>query len=549
MKRSFSHSRAQSTKRTRWICLALFSALLMVSLQPTISLQTTPAPIVFELEFPDFKLLPSSQPEITIPSSNVNQILLHVLKPAANDIDYGAIGTSINGQAAAGISEIVNGIRGKTVKIDLKLRPGFELLTGRNTVEIWAQSRRGRRYYSSFIVKTANEHWNEDFTYEVQVPPQATNEVPPQVILLEPQRIIQFPPALNRMNLKISGIASAPNSVRRISVDGARVEFKASPEDTMRQLTRMANAERSVTFETVRGVSRSASQVVVEVEDTSGSTTRVLIPVSTRKPGVSATTVRQKYALIIGISKYRNNSRGVQNLDYADKDARAIYEFLQQPAAGGFAPGNMLLLTNEEATLTSIRNALSTFISKAAVNDLLLIFFAGHGAADPFSPQNLYLIAHDTSVEAMSQTALAMPELRRYVEQNVKSKRLVLLLDACHSAGLSKEVTRDLANNLTNLYLEKLLYQDEGRAIITSSDVNERSRESPKWGNGHGVFTYYVLEGLKGQADSDGDRFVSVGELFRFVRQKVRTDTQFQQNPRMLTGDNEHLALSVARSR
>ena len=109
--------------------------------------------------------------------------------------------------------------------------------------------------------------------------------------------------------------------------------------------------------------------------------------------------------------------------------------------------------------------------------------------------------------------------------------------------------TRDLPNNLANQYLEQLLYQQEGRAVITSSDVNEKSHESKKWGNGHGVFTYYVLEGLKGRADSNRDRFVSVGELFRYVRQQVRLDTNFVQNPRMLTGANENLALSVAQAR
>jgi uncharacterized caspase-like protein len=93
-----------------------------------------------------------------------------------------------------------------------------------------------------------------------------------------------------------------------------------------------------------------------------------------------------------------------------------------------------------------------------------------------------------------------------------------------------------------------LLYNEKGRSIITSSDVNEQSLESQKWGNGHGVFTYYLLEGLKGSADTNMDRLVSVGELFRYVRQKVRLNTGFKQNPRMLAGDNENLALSVAAS-
>lgn len=146
----------------------------------------------------------------------------------------------------------------------------------------------------------------------------------------------------------------------------------------------------------------------------------------------------------------------------------------------------------------------------------------------------------------MPQTALAMPDLRRYVEQNVRSKRLILLVDACHSAGLSTTGTRDLANNLTNRYLQDLLYQTQGRAIITSSDVNETSQEDSKWGNGHGVFTYYLLEGLRGNADTNEDHFVTVGELFRYVRHNVFSATERQQNPQMLLGDNESIALSVA---
>ena len=271
------------------------------------------------------------------------------------------------------------------------------------------------------------------------------------------------------------------------------------------------------------------------------------VPVFTRRLGASPVG-GQKYALIIGISRYKNNLKGIRNLQYGDADARSIYEFLQRPAGGGFIRENMLLLLNEEATTGRIREALTSFVARASPNDLPLIFLASHGAPDGFAPQNLYVVTHDTIYAEMAQTALPMFELGRYINQNVKAKPMLLLFDACHSAGLSTEGTRNLANNLTNLYLQTLLYQEKGRAIITSSDVNETSLEWEKWGNGHGVFTYYLLEGLKGSADTNGDRLVSVGELFRYVRQKVRLDTSFKQNPRMLMGDNENLALSVARS-
>jgi hypothetical protein len=510
--------------------------------------QSVKPPTVFELEVPDFNLRPSTEPEITIPHASINQVFVHILKPAADGIDYGSIRTHVNGQAAAPISEVVAGARGKMVKINLKQRPGYEFISGRNTVEVWAQNRLGRIYYSSFIVKTATQNWNPDFSYSVYPAPGASNEVPPQVLLLEPVSPVEFPPSLTNLTVRISGIASTTTAITKITVDGNSIPFKPESEKGARQLTRIGNTERGVTFETAIRVNRNTNQILVEAEDRLGTRTRVSVPVFTRKPGVVTPVRGQKYALIIGISRYRN-SGAIRNLEYADVDARSIYEFLQQPAAGGFSRENMLLLSNEDATLASIRKALTDFVARASTDDLLLIFFAGHGAPDQFAPQNLYVITHDTQVENMPKTALAMPELLRYVEQNIKSKRVVLLMDACHSAGVSTDGTRDLPNNLANQYLERLLYHEEGRAVITSSDVNEKSHESKKWGNGHGVFTYYILDGLKGRADFNRDRLVSVGELFRYVRQKVRLDTNFVQNPRMLTGANENLALAVAHSR
>jgi len=104
---------------------------------------------VFELELPDFQIAPSGRTELTVPSADVSEVVLHVLKPMADNIDYSAIRTSINGQAAGTISEIVSGLRGKIVKVHLKSQPGYEFVTGRNTIEVWAQNRRGRMYYAT----------------------------------------------------------------------------------------------------------------------------------------------------------------------------------------------------------------------------------------------------------------------------------------------------------------------------------------------------------------------------------------------------------------
>jgi len=192
---------------------------------------------------------------------------------------------------------------------------------------------------------------------------------------------------------------------------------------------------------------------------------------------------------------------------------------------------------------------LTSFVIKPGPDDLLLIFLASHGSPDPFAQQNLYFLAHDTEIGKMAETALAMKDFQSLIQQNVRAKRLILLIDTCHSAGLTespRDIARGLGNNLVNLYAERFLYAEEGRAVITSSDVNETAAEGSRWGGGHGVFTYWLLEGLRGQADANGDQLVTVGELFRFVRQRVRLDTQFRQNPRILATTNENLALATA---
>jgi uncharacterized caspase-like protein len=124
---------------------------------------------------------------------------------------------------------------------------------------------------------------------------------------------------------------------------------------------------------------------------------------------------------------------------------------------------------------------------------------------------------------------------------------MVILIDACHSAGVnpgqtssSRQIERS-ENNTFSIYAEKL-FSGEGRALLTSSDVNEISEEGKQWG--HGVFTWAILEGLSGTADVNRDRVVTTGELFDFVSNRVREETKSRQNPRALPGTNRDFPLA-----
>ena len=523
----------------------LFLALSVSSAVPQQPAGTGPR--VFQIELPDFGVAATSNSYLVIPSTQVQTILIHILNPYAQRIDYGQIKTFINGEASARIADTNPSSSGILVLISLTRRPGFTLTAGRNTVEISAEDRLHRRFYSVFVLRTQTENRNKDFEYSTQLGSDPGNRTPPDIALQTPQHAILMPSSRRTYSLRIAGVASAANSVERVMIDGVAAPLKRV-NDGQRKLG-LAFEENRITFEVNRAVRPGAENVVVEAVDGSGNRTALKIPIVANSHPPDEFKGK-KYALIVGISRFVNNQRGIPNLHFADRDAEAVRNFLQSAAGGSFPPEHILSLLNEQATASAIKAALTTFIAKPAPGDLLLLFMATHGDQDPLNPPGLYFIAHDTDIERMSETAIPM----KYVETmlaRAAAKRMVMLFDACHSAGLGGlgGPTARGSPNLMNLYLSRMLYREEGTAILTSSDVTESSFEDEKWGGGHGVFTHFVLDGLRGKADENLDGLVTVGELFRFVRQRVETETESRQHPRMLPGASENLTLSAVSSR
>jgi uncharacterized caspase-like protein len=258
------------------------------------------------------------------------------------------------------------------------------------------------------------------------------------------------------------------------------------------------------------------------------------------------------FAVVIGISHYGKSDGQINDLRYADRDAQSVLDFLKTPAGGGVTDEDALLLLNDDATTQNIRHALFTFLTKPQEQDTVVIYIAGHGAPDPLDPQNLYLITADTKPDDMGGTAFPMWQLQDVFERVLKAKRVITLADTCHSygfSGLRAGAGQKQANNLINQYLER--YASKGqRAVITASDISESSFEDAKWGDGHGVFTYFLLRGLQGAADRNHDGVVTAGELFAYLEQSVREATYGKQNPRAAVGISSGLPVStVARTR
>jgi hypothetical protein len=255
-----------------------------------------------------------------------------------------------------------------------------------------------------------------------------------------------------------------------------------------------------------------------------------------------------RWAVVVGVSDYRP---GVQSLQYADDDARLVYDFLLSPRGGGFAPEKTRLLLNADATNQALRDALFVFLRQAKKEDLVLIYFSGHGASEPGRPDLVYLLTHDADPDRLPSTAFAMDDVSTALNRYVSSERVLIVADACHSGailGLPTMRSLDDESALLNRYLQELSKSAPGRAVFTASEAREQSREGEQWGGGHGVFTYHFVEGLRGKADRDGNGIVTLGEAIEYTRNRVQEDTQSRQHPDPGGEYDRNLPMAVIRA-
>lgn len=236
------------------------------------------------------------------------------------------------------------------------------------------------------------------------------------------------------------------------------------------------------------------------------------------------------YAVVIGINKYKN----FPSLKYAVRDAQEFYRYLVE--VNRVPKDHVWLLLDEEATLDKLRRTLGTLLRQTAgKDDTVIIFLAGHGATehDASSPDGdgleKYILPHNADPKDLYGSAMPMNEIAR-IFQRISSERLVFIGDTCYSGGSGGRsilVTGRRAN-ISGGFWERLS-QGKGRVILTASEANEMSAENDELK--HGVFTYYLLEGLRGKADLDGDGMITVDEIYRYVSMKVPRATGQNQHP------------------
>ena len=258
---------------------------------------------------------------------------------------------------------------------------------------------------------------------------------------------------------------------------------------------------------------------------------------------ISNATARKPnlYALVIGINTYKNQSI---SLTYAVPDAVAFAETLQKIASPLFEKADVrTLITPAATTKEAITKAFEEVRQMVKPNDLFVFYDASHGMVDLVNGEEQYFLLTSNVLflrsEHISEDALSHKDLVSLIG-SIPAQKKIVILDTCNAGKGGKEIQIALlqqTRGLTDATAVKLLQRAVGSSVFSASADTQQALEGY---NGHGLFTYVLLEGLQGKADFKKDGFITVKGLALHTEERVLTLSEEvfkrQQTPMIETG-------------
>lgn len=255
-------------------------------------------------------------------------------------------------------------------------------------------------------------------------------------------------------------------------------------------------------------------------------------------PLVTKNNNKSGIAVVIGIEDYQY----APPVSYAYNDADVFREYLVKTF--GFKRENIYYKTNNHATKGEFEKIFSKngWLAKHSNKKSdIFIFYAGHGAPN-IETGTSYLIPYDIDPN-YSTTGYSLDKLYNNLG-NVKSKSITVILDACFSGGTREN--QSLLSNARPVYIEVQKGNIPSNIIVFTAASGKEISSGYKQ-KSHGIFTYYFLKGLKGEADSNEDKKISNLEMYNYLGENVLIQARRigrEQNPQLLGGSEDKILLT-----
>ena len=226
------------------------------------------------------------------------------------------------------------------------------------------------------------------------------------------------------------------------------------------------------------------------------------------------------YALLIGVGTTADPRH---SLPVTVKDAQVLKDVLTDANFCAYpnTRDHVRLLKNEGATRSAILEGLDWLkgCADADPDATIVIYYSGHGT--DLDSNAYYLLQHDFNEQAIPQTALSAETLTEKL-RNIKAKRLWVIIDSCHAEGMATAKNNLPADFLPTALPKGVIHalkQGEGRAVFTSSRGNQDSCVRPD--RTLSLYTYHLIEALKGGANQPGDRLVKISHVMTHLGNTV----------------------------
>jgi hypothetical protein len=232
-------------------------------------------------------------------------------------------------------------------------------------------------------------------------------------------------------------------------------------------------------------------------------------------PPVAQKPNLKNWGFIVGIERYSN----LPSVDFAQKDSSVMKEYFIRVL--GIPEENIKYLVDSQATKSTITGHLRSILPRNVEKDSnLYLYFAGHGFPEVVEGKivDTYLVPYDGNPQFITESGYKIKDLYEDLDK-LKIQRTFVFLDACFSGGASRSEKMLGGTRPALIDPPTTLLKSDKVISLASTKGGQASNSYPE--RKHGLFTYFLLDGLKGAADKDGDGWISMEELFSYVRDNV----------------------------
>ncbi|MDY6853077.1 MAG: caspase family protein [Thermodesulfobacteriota bacterium] len=238
-------------------------------------------------------------------------------------------------------------------------------------------------------------------------------------------------------------------------------------------------------------------------------------------PAVKSRLNRNAFAIVIGIERYRQK---LPTADFASKDAQVVTSYLTK--AMGYPEENVVTLLNDRAAKSDFEKYFDKWLSNQVEKEsTVFVYFSGHGAPDP-KTGSAYLVPYDGDPTFIAETGYSLNRMYAALGK-LPAKEVIVALDSCFSGAGGRSVLAKGARPLV-MNLQTGTAISKNMTVLAASSGDQISSTYDE--KGHGLFTYFLLKGIKNEDVFNTDGSLRMDDLYGYLKPQVESIARKQYN-------------------